>query len=156
MESQENREGWLGSKLLAQGSRGLYRTITLRGPGGHWLFVFVSRSGVLLDPGLARCWERGGSIRYDSPGPFGFSLGVVGVVAFTCVSPLDSSEVISTLLAFLGFGLTDDALNPGKCPATVAYWINVTSKEIHYLCRAWIHHRDVARLLLKHEVQSLV
>ena len=37
----------------------------LRGPGGHWLLVFGCCSGVLLDPGLARCWERGGSVRYD-------------------------------------------------------------------------------------------
>ena len=50
-------------------------TIKLRGPGGHWLLVFGCRSGVLLDPGLARCWERGGSIRYDSPG--GRSCGVL-------------------------------------------------------------------------------
>ena len=29
---------------------------------------FGCRSGVFLGPGLARCWERGGSIRYDSLG----------------------------------------------------------------------------------------
>ena len=50
-------------------------TIKLRGPGGHWMLVFGLRSGVLLDPGLARCWERGGSVRFDSPG--GRSCGVL-------------------------------------------------------------------------------
>ena len=50
-------------------------TIKIRGLGGHWLLVFGCRSGVFLDPGLARCWERGGSIRYDSPG--GRSCGVL-------------------------------------------------------------------------------
>ena len=50
-------------------------TIKLRGPGGHWMLVFGLRSGILLDPGLARCWERGGSVRFDSPG--GRSCGVL-------------------------------------------------------------------------------
>ena len=39
------------------------------------MLVFGLRSGVLLDPGLARCWERGGSVRFDSPG--GRSCGVL-------------------------------------------------------------------------------
>ena len=34
-------------------------TIKLRGPGRRWLFVFGCRAGIFLDPGLARCWERG-------------------------------------------------------------------------------------------------
>ena len=50
-------------------------TIKLRGPGGHWILCFAVRSGILLDPGLARCWERGGSVRFDSPG--GRSCGVL-------------------------------------------------------------------------------
>ena len=37
--------------------------------------IFGLRSGVLLDPGVARCWERGGSCRFDSPG--GRSCGVL-------------------------------------------------------------------------------
>ena len=32
------------------------------------MLVFGLRSGILLDPGLARCWARGGSVRFDSPG----------------------------------------------------------------------------------------
>ena len=60
--------------------------------------------------------------------PFAFGLGVVGVVALICGSSLlGSSGVTSALLTFLGLGLTDEAVTPGKCPATVAYCINVTS-----------------------------
>ena len=44
-------------------------------PRGHWLFIFGCRSGVLLDPGLARCWEGDGSVCYDSLG--GRSCGVL-------------------------------------------------------------------------------
>ena len=50
-------------------------TFKLRGLGGHWLLIFGLRSGVLLDPGLARCWERGGSCRFDPLG--GRSCGVL-------------------------------------------------------------------------------
>ena len=39
------------------------------------MLVFGLRSGILLDPGLARCWERGGFVRFDSPG--GRSCGVL-------------------------------------------------------------------------------
>ena len=54
--------------------------------------------------------------------------GVVGVVVLTCVSSLlGSSGVTSALLTFLGLGLTDEAVIPGKRPATVAYCIKVTS-----------------------------
>ena len=30
------------------------------------MLLFGLRSGILLDPGLARCWEHGGSVRFDS------------------------------------------------------------------------------------------
>ena len=49
-------------------------------------------------------------------------------MALTCVSPLvGSSGATSSLFALSGFGFTDDAATPGKCPATVAHWINVSS-----------------------------
>ena len=62
--------------------------------------------------------------------PFAFGLGVVGAVALTCVSSLvDSFGVTSALLTFLDLGLTDATVTPGKCPATVAYCITVTSTK---------------------------
>ena len=77
--------------------------------------------------------------------PLVFGLGVVGVVALTCVSSLlGSSGVTSALLTFLGFGLTDEAVTPGQCPATVAYCIKATStseKSSNDFSWIWVHHR---------------
>ena len=42
-------------------------TFEFKGPGGKWLLVFNCRSGVLLDPGMARMWDRGGRVRHDPP-----------------------------------------------------------------------------------------
>ena len=50
-------------------------TFEFKGPGGTWLLVFNCRSGVLLDPGMARMWVRGGRVRHDSPD--GRAIGVV-------------------------------------------------------------------------------
>ena len=41
-------------------------SFSFRGSGGDWVLVYNRRCGVLLDPGLANMWRRGGSIRYDS------------------------------------------------------------------------------------------
>ena len=54
-------------------------SFSYRGLGGDWVLVYNRRCGVLLDPGLANMWHRGGSIRHDSAD--GRSLAVI--VPFT-------------------------------------------------------------------------
>ena len=46
-----------------------------RAKGGRWLLVHAGRCSILLDPGFARLWRCGGSVRHDSAG--GRCLGVV-------------------------------------------------------------------------------
>ena len=43
--------------------------------GGSWLVTFNGRCGVVLDPGMANMWRRGGERRHDAPD--GRSLAVV-------------------------------------------------------------------------------
>ena len=50
-------------------------TFSFRGIGGKWLVVYNGRCGVLLDPGMANMWRRGGERRHDSPD--GRSLAVI-------------------------------------------------------------------------------
>ena len=42
---------------------------------GSWLVIFNGRCGVVLDPGMANMWRRGGERRHDAPD--GRSLAVV-------------------------------------------------------------------------------
>ena len=48
---------------------------SFRGLGGAWLVIFNGRCGVVLDPGMANMWRRGGEKRHDAPD--GRSLAVV-------------------------------------------------------------------------------
>ena len=57
--------------LFLQGSG----SFSFKGLGGSWLVVFNGRCGILLDPGMANMWRRGGERRHDSPD--GRSLAVV-------------------------------------------------------------------------------
>ena len=50
-------------------------TFSFRGFGGSWLVIFNGRCGVVLDPGMANMWRRGGERRHDAPD--GRSLAVV-------------------------------------------------------------------------------
>ena len=69
--SQETMESSACDGLLG----GCPGTFEFKGPGGIWLLVFNCRSGALLDPGMARMWDRGGRVRHDSPD--GRVIGVV-------------------------------------------------------------------------------
>ena len=52
---------------------------SFKGLRGLWLVVFNGRCGVLLDPGMANMWRRGGEQRHNSPD--GRSFVVVGPCA---------------------------------------------------------------------------
>ena len=68
------RRGWR-SILISDCMVDTPGSFSFRGPGGNWLLLFNCRCGVLLDPGMANMWRRGGNIRYDSSD--GRSLAVI-------------------------------------------------------------------------------
>ena len=68
------RRGWR-SILISDCMADAPGSFSFRGPGGNWLLLFNCRCGVLLDPGMASMWRRGGNIRYDSSD--GRSLAVI-------------------------------------------------------------------------------
>ena len=68
------QRGWRSVLISDCGGEG-EGTFELKDFGGSWLFVFNGRCGVLLDPGMARMWRRGGAKRFDSPD--GRSLAVI-------------------------------------------------------------------------------
>ena len=68
------KRGWraiLLSDCFCDGSG----SFSFKGLGGLWVVVFNGRCGILLDPGMANMWRRGGERRHDSPD--GRSLAVV-------------------------------------------------------------------------------
>ena len=54
------RRGWR-SILVSDCMMGTPGSYSFRCPGGNWLLVFNCRCGVLLDPGMANMWRRGGN-----------------------------------------------------------------------------------------------
>ena len=66
--------GWRAILVSECGTDGK-GTFSFRGFGGSWLFIFNGRCGVVLDPGMANMWRRGGERRHDAPD--GRSLAVV-------------------------------------------------------------------------------
>ena len=66
--------GWRAILVSDCGAEGK-GVFELKGLGGIWLVVFNGRCGVVLDPGMAKMWRRGGERRHDAPD--GRSLAVV-------------------------------------------------------------------------------
>ena len=85
-------------------------TFEFKGPGGMWLLVFNCRSGVLLDPGMARMWDRGGRVRHDSPD--GRAIGLVVPCAGRGLKGPRSYRWFRVTVRFLGRVLTT---NDAQC-----------------------------------------
>ena len=68
------QRGWRSVLISDCGAEGK-GTFEFKGFGGSWLVIFNGRCGILLDPGMARMWRRGGAKRFDSPD--GRSLAVI-------------------------------------------------------------------------------
>ena len=66
--------GWRAILVSDCGAEGK-GVFEFKGLGGIWLVVFNGRCGVVLDPGMAKMWRRGGERRHDAPD--GRSLAVV-------------------------------------------------------------------------------
>ena len=66
--------GWRAILVSDCGAEGK-GVFEFKGLGGIWLVVFNGRCGVVLDPGMAKMWRRGGEKRHDAPD--GRSLAVV-------------------------------------------------------------------------------
>ena len=78
--SSPNDRGWLKSQMvirtcLARGWRAVLtsdcachepESQEFNALGGRWLLIHAVCCAILLDPGLARVWHRGGSVRFDS------------------------------------------------------------------------------------------
>ena len=60
------QRGWRSVLISDCGAEGK-GTYEFKGFGGSWLVIFNGRCGILLDPGMARMWRRGGAKRFDSP-----------------------------------------------------------------------------------------
>ena len=95
---------------------------SFKGLGGTWLVVFNGRCGVVLDPGMANMWRRGGEKRHDAPdgrsmavvipcagrGFRGKVLSLVSVYAPVSGAGFDQErrvmfDCLSTILGFLPF-----------------------------------------------------
>ena len=73
---------------------------TFKGPGGYWLLLFNCRCGILLDPGMAKMWTRGGQRRLDSSD--GRSLGITGNCSL-CRSWFERTSAFSCFYLWAGF-----------------------------------------------------
>ena len=61
------RGAWMESNFAVELFLRWVGSFSFRGLGGSWLVVFNGRCGILLDPGMASMWRRGGERRHDSP-----------------------------------------------------------------------------------------
>ena len=57
--------GWRAILVSDCGAEGK-GVFEFKGSGGIWLVVFNGRCGVVLDPGMAKMWRRGGEKRHDA------------------------------------------------------------------------------------------
>ena len=78
-------------------------TFSFRGVGGLRLVIYNGRCGVLLDPGMANMWRRGGERRHDSGD--GRSLAVIAPCAGRGFRGCVLSLLFRYVVQFLGLGL---------------------------------------------------
>ena len=78
------QRGWRSVLISDCGAEGK-GTYEFKGFGGSWLVIFNGRCGILLDPGMARVWRRGGAKRFDSPD--GRSIAAIPVLPFPAFLP---------------------------------------------------------------------
>ena len=125
------QRGWR-SVLISDGGAAGKATFEFKGFGGSWLVVFNGRCGVLLDPGMARMWRRGGAKRFDSPD--GRSLAVI-VPCAGCGLRGRVLSLVSMYGPVSGAGFDNDSLSVilGSLPLRSVWVID------HLLCRARDH-----------------
>ena len=95
-------------------------TFSFRGVGGSWLVIFNGRCGVVLDPGMANMWRRGGERRHDAPD--GRSLAVV----IPCAGRGFRGRVLCLLFRFTGLFLGLGSIKRDELCSIVSlqFWVS--------------------------------